>query len=848
MCKLHKKWRKTVTSLLVVATMIVGSVPAVPARAEGNVPVWARDTGERVGTIFEAQADLPTSFDLRESFPNNVTPVKCQNPYATCWAFGGIAAAETSIAADFKTPVNLSERHLTWFALHPVTDLDAPSSQAGEGMYVYGEDPETNPNGAYIASNPMLATSLFSTGVGPVLEEDFPYRGKTGLTTYEYALSHKDGWCADAKKSLLKDYRSEEFLLELIKDNTEFTTIEDYIDSIYQKTVDGLKDGSVVNSYSEKDDWRIDPVDEYGESNRNVFAGYTIRDGNLLPSPTTKNEQGVVSLNDAGMQAMKQELMSGRAVSVSICADTSSPNQQGVAKYTNTKTWAAYVYDGNSINHQVAIVGWDDDYATSNFNQGVDEKGLSKTPPAAGAWIIKNSWGCKDGVETKKSEEYGDQVLGKNDWGVDGSGYFYVSYYDTSLSDPETMSFGMDLAGEEFYTHAYDYLPAYDKFYILEGKGTNVLSSANVFTAAYDEKITSVSTRTDELNSRVTFAIYLLNDESKNPTDGTLVEKFSRTYGYAGFHRADLETPVKFKEGERFSVVSSVTYVNADGATVYETVANMAVGKERADLLLGTWNERSQYGKAVVNHGESYLYEQGVWKDWADKRDTENFKHSANGCEVDNFSIKAYAVPWDGASFPDVTDATPHSDEIRWLANSGISTGYPDATFRPMYDVKRQDMAAFLFRLAKLWGKVDDSWQPAEDQKAAFSDVNENTPHYREIMWLAASGVSTGYPNKTFRPMLSVTRQDMAAFLFRLAKLDGRGGATDEWQPADAQKTAFPDVNENTPHAREIMWLAASGVSTGYPDKTFRPMHSVVRQDMAAFLYRLNGLGAVGEE
>jgi hypothetical protein len=510
-----------------------------------------------------------------------------------------------------------------------------------------------------------------------VLEEDFPYRGKTGMTAYEFALGHKDEWLADAKKSLLKLYRSEETLLWVIREGTDFNTIEDYIDSLYQETVDGLTNGSSVNSYSEKDDWRIDPVDEYGESNRNVFAGYTLRDGNLLPAPVSKDAQGVVTLNEAGMQAMKQELMSGRAVSISICADTSSPNQTDEAKYTNKNTWAAYVYDGASSNHQVAIVGWDDDYPTANFNQGVDEDGRSKTPPAAGAWIVKNSWGCKDGVETKHSEEYGDQVLGKNDWGVDGSGYFYVSYYDSSVSNPETMTFGMDLAGKEFYTHAYDYLPAYDGFYILEGKGDNVLSSANVFTAASDEKITSVSTRTNETNSRVTFAIYVLNDEAEDPTDGSLVEQMSRTYGYAGFHRADLEKPVVLKEGERFSVVSTVSYVNGDGDTVYETVANQAIGQERAELLRGTWNERSQYGKAVVNRGESYVYEGGVWKDWADKTAEKDFKYSTGGCVVDNFSIKAYAVPLGSASY-----ACTEGDGAVWTRGSseGLSFTFEETT------------------------------------------------------------------------------------------------------------------------------------------------------------------------
>ena len=695
----RKRWSRGIVSLLMAITMIVGLAPAKPARAEDDVPIWARDTGEQAGPVFEAQADLPASFDLRQAFPGNVNPVKCQSPYSTCWAFGGIAAAETSIAADFKMPVDLSERHLVWFALHPVTDLDAPPSQAGEGLYVFGEGPETNRNAAFIASNPILATSLFSTGVGPVLEEDFPYRGKTGMTTYEYYLGHKDEWCADARKRLIDDYiddddddededdedtevekdeaNAEEKLLKKIQETTDFTTVEDYINSLYQKTIDGLKDGSMVNSYSEKDDWTIDPVDENGESNRNVFAGYTIRDGNLLPSPITKDAQGVVSLNEAGMQAMKQELMRGRAVSVCICADQSAPNQAGEARYTNKNTWAAYVYDNRSSNHQVAIVGWDDNYAVSNFNQGVDGDGLSKAPPAAGAWIVRNSWGRKDGVETKHSEEYGDQVLGKNDWGVDGSGYFYVSYYDKTLSNPETMTFGMDLAGREFHTYAYDYLPAYDYFLILEGKGDNVLSSANVFTAASDEKITSVSTRTDEVNSRVTFAIYLLTDESKDPTDGTLVEKFTRTYGYAGFHRADLENPIRLKEGERFSVVSTVSYVNGDGVTVYETVANKAISQELAEPLRGTPGQRNQYGKAVVNRGESYIYEGGAWKDWADKREETNVKTNAFGCVIDNFSIKAYALPLSGATY-----ACTEGDGATWTkgASEGLTFAFEETT------------------------------------------------------------------------------------------------------------------------------------------------------------------------
>lgn len=72
----------------------------------------------------------------------------------------------------------------------------------------------------------------------------------------------------------------------------------------------------------------------------------------------------------------------------------------------------------------------------------------------------------------------------------------------------------------------------------------------------------------------------------------------------------------------------------------------------------------------------------------------------------------------------------------------------------------------------------------------------------------------------------------MAAFLKRLAAKAGKdGGVTPK---------SFKDVNKNTPHAAEIGWLAGAGISTGYEDGTFRGMTPVYRQDMAAFLHRLD--------
>lgn len=182
-------------------------------------------------------------------------------------------------------------------------------------------------------------------------------------------------------------------------------------------------------------------------------------------------------------------------------------------------------------------------------------------------------------------------------------------------------------------------------------------------------------------------------------------------------------------------------------------------------------------------------------------------------------------------SFSDVSETTPHADHITWLAQQNITTGYSNSTFRPMTPVYRQDMAAFLYRLAG-----EPSFTPSASDRAMFKDVDASTPHAEAIWWLASTGISSGYPDGTFRPMAEVVRQDMAAFLRRLATAMGDIDAA-LWVPQST--STFPDVNENTYHWEDILWLAETDISTGYPDGSFKPGATVVRQDMAAFLHRL---------
>ncbi|KAA8826590.1 glycosyl hydrolase family 25 [Bifidobacterium myosotis] len=187
-------------------------------------------------------------------------------------------------------------------------------------------------------------------------------------------------------------------------------------------------------------------------------------------------------------------------------------------------------------------------------------------------------------------------------------------------------------------------------------------------------------------------------------------------------------------------------------------------------------------------------------------------------------------TPSTPGSFSDVTDQTPHAADIKWLAEQKITTGYKDGTFGPAGTVNRQDMAAFLYRLAG---------SPAFDETKAnnpFADVTKDTPHYKEILWLASNKISSGYTTDgvtTFDGTAGVQRQDMAAFLKRLADLKQATAPSGEGK-------AFTDVTADTPHADDIAWLAKTGVSTGYGNGTFGVGETVIRQDMAAFLHRMS--------
>lgn len=495
-----------------------------------------------------SESTLPTQYDLREE--GYVTPVKFQNPWGSCWSFGIAAASEASIISeaaqkginlndDFK---DISERHLAWFAYTPLL-ADDDSGQGGEGMVSLQEGNNRLNSGGWM----VFGTSLFSSGIGPVPESVVPYKNNEGL-------------------------------IDKVTDpatGAEFN---------YQYSADG--------TWSVDEEYRFQQMVEFEQSVQ-------------LPSPGDYNVEGDYEGAERANDAIKQQLYEGRGVAIAFCADQSQPGQITEMGYMNpgindTKTWAHYTYDEEPITHAVTIVGWDDSYAKENFGNPDPETGEvdpSKQPYDDGAWIVKNSWGS--GAEFPNGYPGG--------WGTDedgdgnGDGYFYLSYWDKSITKPETFDFAVESTQSEddhYFVHQYDYMPAAN---VASNSSPLPMKMANIFSADDAETVRKLTCETTRPNTQVTFDVYLLNEDATLPTDGVKLATVEQTFEWGGFHAVELtdEQAFTLHADERFSVV--VTQQCLDDGYYY---ASYDFGWDQAYLGTLESQYRAQY---YDQYYEAYL-------------------------------------------------------------------------------------------------------------------------------------------------------------------------------------------------------------------------------------------------
>ena len=305
------------------------------------------------------------------------------------------------------------------------------------------------------------------------------------------------------------------------------------------------------------------------------------------------------------------------------------------------------------------------------------------------------------------------------------------------------------------------------------------------------------------------------------------------------------EAQTKLENAESNYVIAQ-NALNAVGHAWKETIVKEPTCTEEGLKTYACENCGETKQETLPALGHDYAGEWTVDKEATYYEDGSKSRH----CSRCDSQIDVTVIP--RLSFVDVNETTDHYDDILWLATNKVTAGWDiengQKEFRPYVDVARCDMAAFIRRLAVSNNWLDAAtWTPDEEDWNTFTDIDKNSPHAEDVLWLAHTGISEGWTEedgtKTFRPLVTVARCDMAAFLQRLASKQGLSDAS-AWEPGEADWT-FADIDADSPHAEEVLWLAHSGVSKGWSEAdgttTFRPLTKVARCDMAAFLRRMVG-------
>ena len=197
-----------------------------------------------------------------------------------------------------------------------------------------------------------------------------------------------------------------------------------------------------------------------------------------------------------------------------------------------------------------------------------------------------------------------------------------------------------------------------------------------------------------------------------------------------------------------------------------------------------------------------------------------------DGGELTAAASSAFRSTWDNP-FRDVAPGAWYEEAVRYVYEAGLMQGTTGTTFSPGRTSNRGQIAAILHRLE---GSPRAGTPP-------FTDVAADSYCADAVAWAEKNNIVRGFEDGTFRPEGRITRQQLAAILFRY--LEHRGADT----AGRADLSRFSDTAAVADYAREAMaWAVSAGLLQGRSDGTLDPAGSATRAQTAVILQRLGAL------
>ena len=179
--------------------------------------------------------------------------------------------------------------------------------------------------------------------------------------------------------------------------------------------------------------------------------------------------------------------------------------------------------------------------------------------------------------------------------------------------------------------------------------------------------------------------------------------------------------------------------------------------------------------------------------------------------------------------FTDVSESDWFFNDVKFVYQNGLMNGTSATTFSPEGTTSRGMIVTILWRMAGSPDMEDKIWG------YPFADVDATAYYGTAVYWARLNGIAGGYDDATFGPNDPITREQMAAILYRYAQYKGY----DVSAKADLNK--FTDADEISNYALEaLQWANAEGLINGKGDGVLDPKGQATRAEAAVILTRFN--------
>lgn len=356
-----------------------------------------------------------------------------------------------------------------------------------------------------------------------------------------------------------------------------------------------------------------------------------------------------------------------------------------------------------------------------------------------------------------------------------------------------------------------------------EGENQKVYPTLQAAIDAVQDGQTIKLTKACAENVTVSRAVkFTLNKDGKDFTGSISAgNRYSVTSAVDSNNSNKTTYTVTYVGGSSSSGSTSTTYnVNVNAAT------NGAVAADKKTASKGTTVT------VTASPSKGYVVDavKVVDKDGKDVAVTEKdgkyvFTMPASAVTVTG-SFKAETPAPVALPFTDVKSGDWFYPAVQYAYAQGLMTGTSATTFAPNGTMNRAMIVTVLYRLEK---------SPAVTGASKFTDVPAGQWYSDAVAWAAANKIVNGYDETTFGPMNAVTREQMAAILFRYEQVKGLENVT-----LEENLNRFPDQNKISAYAiPALQWAVGQKIINGNADGTLDPTGTATRAQVAQIFTNL---------